>query len=276
MKVLQRQSMRLFVLGAVLFFLLPLHAAAAGTPEKVQGMKCGATTKSSINISWQGQAGVSGYQIYRSEIYDGKYRKVLDVNPDMTAFCNRKLAGGQEYFYKVRAFTNTGGTVSYGKFSKILRTRTKANPQKAVVRTRANIRRHAGTSHAIVATVDANTAVSVLCAAKDKSGDAWSFVSCEVDGRKIRGYIYNSLLKNSRQSQQSVVTQTGKVTASKLNVRAKPGNASQVIGTLKQGQKVTILGQEKASDGSTWLLVQFKKKGRILKGYVSARYVRLV
>lgn len=273
MKMLQRQSMKLFVLGAVLFFLFPLRTPAAAIPEKVQGMKCGATTKSSINISWQGQPSVSGYQIYRSDIYDGKYKKVLDVNPGLTAFCNRKLAVGQEYFYKVRAFTNTGGTVSYGKFSKILRTRTRTNPQKAVVRTRANIRKHAGTSHAIVATVDANTVVSVLCAAKDKSGDAWSFVSCEVNGRKIRGYIYNNIL---RSGQPSVVTQTGQVTASKLNVRAKPGNTGQVTGSLKYGQKVTILGQEKAPDGSTWLLVQFKKKGRIMKGYVSARYIKLV
>lgn len=272
MKTLQRQAMKLFVLGAILLFLSPIRVLAA--PERIQGMKCGATTQNSINISWQAQAGVSGYQVYRSEIFDGKYKKVLNVNPGMTAFCNRKLASGQEYFYKVRAYTNAGGNVSYGKFSKILRTRTRMPyAKKAVVRTRANIRKHAGTNHPIVTTVDANTTVNVICAAKDKSGDAWSFVSCKAGGRTIKGYIYNNLL---RDGQQSVVTQIGKVTASRLNVRASAGNTGKIIGSLKRGQKVTLLGQEKAPDGSTWYLIQFKKKGRMIKGYVSARYIKLV
>ena len=272
MKMLQRQSARLFLLGAVLFLLLPIRASAA--PAKVQGMKSGVTTKNSINISWQAQAGVSGYQVYRSEIYDGKYKKVLNVNPDMTAFCNRKLSSGQEYFYKVRAYTSVGGNVSYGKFSKILRTRTKMPaPKKAIVRTRSNIRKHAGTSYAIVATIDANTSVKIICAAKDKSGDAWSFVSCKVNGHTVKGYIYNNLL---RDGQQAVVTQTGQVTASSLNVRANPGNTSKIIASLKRGQKVLILGQERAADKSVWYLVEFKNKGRTVKGYVSARYIKLV
>lgn len=273
----QRMGMLICMVLAVVF--LPLAASAAVAPAKVTGMKGGAATKNSVNISWQGQPDVSGYQVYRSTIYDGKYKKVIDVNPQMTAFCNKNLTAGQEYFYRVRAYTNTGGQTVYGKFSKILRTQTKMpSARKARVRTRTNVRKHAGTNHAIVATLDAKTAVTVLCAAKDKSGGEWSYVSCMADGRKIRGYVYNSLLLGSanQENGQAVVTQTGKVTASVLNVRATAGNSGKIIATLKRGQKVALLGQVKASDGSVWYLVQFKKKGRMVKGYVSSRYIRLV
>lgn len=146
-------------------------------------------------------------------------------------------------------------------------------PKKAMVRTRANIRKHAGTNHAIVATADAKTVVTVLCAAKDKSGGDWSYVSCVVDGRKIRGYIYNNLLQENG---NAVITQIGKVIASRLNVRETAGNNGKIIATLKRGQKVMLLGQVKAADGSVWYLVQFKKKGRVIKGYVASQYIRLV
>ncbi|MCI8635190.1 MAG: SH3 domain-containing protein [Eubacterium sp.] len=273
MKATRKRIMGLFVCTALLVLCLPVYVFAA-SPARVAGMKAGAATQSSVNISWETQEGVSGYQIYRSAIYDGKYKKVLDVNPQLNAFCNRNLAAGQEYYYKVRAFTYTDGKVVRGKFSKILRTRTKMpRASKSVVRTRANIRKHAGTGHPVVATVNANTPVKIICAAQDKSGDAWSYISCKVNGRTVKGYIYNNLL---RSGQQSVVTQIGKVTASRLNVRASAGNTGKIIGTLKRGQKVTLLGQEKAPDGSVWYLVQFTQNGRTVKGYVSARYIKLV
>lgn len=273
MKMLQKISLGFAMCCLVCLLFLPEYISAAAVPQKVQGMKCGVITPTSVNISWSGQEGVSGYQIYRSMAYDGKYKKILEVNPQMNAFCNKNLPGGQEYYYKVRAYTKSGGEVVYGKFSKKLRTRTKMNsPCKAVIRTRANIRKHAGTNHPVVSTVNANTVVSVICAARDKSGDAWSYVSCSADGRTVKGYIHNNLLKQSQQ----FVTQTGKVTASSLNVRANASQTGRIIGTLKRGQKVIILGQEKASDGSVWYLVQFKQKGRFVKGYVSSRYIRLV
>ena len=274
MMATKKQVMGLLVCIVWLVLFLPHTVSAAATPAKVTGMKSGASTKSSVNISWKGQEGVSGYQVYRSLVYDGKYKKVLDVDAQMTAFCNRNLASGQEYFYKVRAYTYTGGQAFYGKFSKILRTRTQMPiPKKAMVRTRANIRKHAGTNHAIVATADAKTVVTVLCAAKDKSGGDWSYVSCVVDGRKIRGYIYNNLLQENG---NAVTTQIGKVIASRLNVRETAGNNGKIIATLKRGQKVMLLGQVKAADGSVWYLVQFKKKGRVIKGYVASQYIRLV
>lgn len=275
MKPIQKTSAKLLLFcGLLLLFSFPVHTSAATRPLKIQGLKSGVTTKSSINLSWTGQFNVSGYQIYRSYAYDGKYKKLKDVSPEMNAFCNRKLSAGREYYYKVRAYTVSDNNIIYGKFSKIKKARTKMPfPQKAVIRIRANIRKNAGTNHPILATADANTPVSVICFTQDKSGNAWCYVSCKVNKRTIKGYISQNLL----QTQQKIAKQYGQVTAFRLNVRTGPSTGNPVIASLNHGQKVTILDQSKSlDDGSVWYLISFKQNGKTRKGYASSKYIKLI
>ena len=272
MKILQKSSRTFLILcGVLLFAIFPATVFAA--PKKVSGMKCGVTTQSSINISWSGQSGISGYQVFRSPAYDGEYRKIMNVSPHMRAFCNKNLPSGQEYYYKVRSYRKSGGRVSNGKFSKALRGYTKmAAPQKAVVRARVNIRKHAGTTHPVLTTLSPNTTVSIICSARDKAGADWKYVKCTVNGRTYKGYISSSLLQKDSPSRK----QKAKVTANSLNVRANAGMGARVTSNLKRGQSVTVLGFKKAPDGSTWAYVQLKKNGRTVKGYVSSRYIRIL
>ena len=65
MMATKKQVMGLLVCIVWLVLFLPHTVSAAATPAKVTGMKSGASTKSSVNISWKGQEGVSGYQVYR-------------------------------------------------------------------------------------------------------------------------------------------------------------------------------------------------------------------
>lgn len=60
---------------------------------------------------------------------------------------------------------------------------------------------------------------------------------------------------------------TGKVTASRLNVRAGPGTREKVLGTLDRGDRVTIHKRR-----SGWLLVTGPGRPP-LRGWVSGRYV---
>ena len=272
MKNLQ-QSTKIFLIlcSTLLFAITPATVSAA--PKKVSGLKCGVTTQSSINISWSGQSGISGYQIYRSACYDGEYKRIMNVNPQMRAFCNKNLASGQEYFYKIRAYTSRG---SYGKFSKILRGCTKMpSSQKAAVRARVNMRKHAGTYHPVLTTLAPNTKVSILCSAIDKYGTGWKYVKCTVNGRSLKGYIRSDLLGRANSNTPAAKRQA-KVTARSLNVRSNAGTYAPVISSLKKGQTVTVLGVKKAADGSSWTRVQFKKNGRTIKGYVSSRYLRML
>ena len=62
-----------------------------------------------------------------------------------------------------------------------------------------------------------------------------------------------------------VKTKTGKVTASRLNVRATASTKGKVIGTVKKNQKVTIV-----STTGSWKKIKFGNK----TGYVSSKYIK--
>ncbi len=254
----------------LLFASSVLPVSAASSPGKVQKLKTGATTPNSINLSWKSQKGISGYQVYRAFAYDGKYKRLMTVNPEMHAFCNRNLKSGTEYYYKVRAFTKSGNKIRYGKFSNILAAHTKTTSKKAVPTTWANVRKHAGTNHPVITTVSPDTSVTILCTTQDKSGNSWSRIQCSVKGKTIKGYIRSNLLKEAKKANKS-----GIVTAFLLNVRKYPDASSSIIGTLNRGHKVTVLGTKKGVSGTSWYYIRYTKNGRTKKGYVSTKYIKI-
>lgn len=264
------QSLKKYLFSFLLLFFvclcLPQSASAANKPAKVTNLKCGTTTQSSINISWTPQNGM-GYQVYRSTAYDGSYQKIKDIAPGNHAFCNINLKGGREYYYRVRAYTGR----STGKFSNILTARTKCASRAATVRVSSNIRKHAGTNHPILTTLSSGTKVTLICSTNDKSGTAWSRISFKINGQKKSGYIRSDLLsKGQSQKNTGVVIANGG-----LNLRKSASTKSQIIATLANGTKVTILKQTTGTDGQKWYQVSVKRGSQTLKGYVAARYIRV-
>ncbi|WP_318564861.1 SH3 domain-containing protein [Peribacillus simplex] len=57
---------------------------------------------------------------------------------------------------------------------------------------------------------------------------------------------------------------TGKVNATKLNVRSKPTTSGKVLGSLKKNQIVTVINKS-----SSWYKIQYGKG----TGYVHAKYL---
>lgn len=255
-----------FLLLVLVSLSIPQNASAAGKPAKITGIKCGVTTQSSINISWASQSKVSGYQVYRATSYDGPYKKIKTVAAGNHAFCNMKLKGGREYYYRVRAYRGS----SVGKFSKILTARTRCKTRAATIRVSSNVRKHAGTNHPAIATLSPGAKVTVSCTTSTKSGTPWSRVSFYINGKKKYGYIRSDLLSSGRTKQS-----TGTVTANWLNLRSSASARSKLISSLPKGTTVTILSQTTGADRKKWYHISVKKDGRTIKGYVSARYVRV-
>lgn len=277
----QRQFMRKYLITLLfmftLFLAIPQATFAAQKPTAVKNLKCGVTTNGSINISWSTQSGVSGYQVYRATSYDGPYYRLITLSAGNRAFCNLKLQSGREYYYKVRAYVKQGNRTINGKFSKTLVARTKGSSRAASIRTRSNVRKHAGVNHPVLATLSAGTRVTVVCATNDKSGTAWSRISFSVNGRKKSGYIRSDLLTTSQQPQQPQPprNKTGVVTASSLRLRRSASTNSAIITSLPNGTVVTILGQTTGTDRQKWYHISVKRNGKTLKGYVAARYIRV-
>lgn len=254
----------------LLFFVslfVPQTSFATGRPGKVQGLKCGITTTSSINISWKPQNNVSGYQVFRSTSYDGPYRNIKNISAGNHAFCNINLQGGREYYYRVRAYRGS----STGKFSKILTARTKCPARSATVRVSSNVRKHAGTNHAVIAGLTPGTKVTVICATNTKSGTPWSRISFQLNGRKKSGYIRSNLLSAGQsQNHKGVVT-----ASSGLNVRKSASVGSKIVTTLPKGTTVNVLKGVIGSDGQKWYQISVKRNGKTFKGYAFAKYIRI-
>lgn len=72
-------------------------------------------TKGKANLTWKSVSGASGYQIYRSTTKNGKYTRVGTTSA--TSYTNSGLVSGKTYYYKVRAYRNTGKTLLYSAYA---------------------------------------------------------------------------------------------------------------------------------------------------------------
>ncbi|MFR5602411.1 MAG: SH3 domain-containing protein, partial [Lachnospiraceae bacterium] len=68
---------------------------------------------------------------------------------------------------------------------------------------------------------------------------------------------------------------TGKVNATTLNVRSAPGSQNSLVGKLSHGTSVTVIGEQKASDGALWYQIRFSGSGGTTQtGYVLSTYIK--
>ncbi len=96
-------------------------SGATTLPSKVKGIKAAAASYRSIKVSWSKVSGASGYTIYRSASENGTYTAVKRITSGSTlSWTNSSLTTGKTYYYKVRAYRNSGGKRIYGEYSDIV------------------------------------------------------------------------------------------------------------------------------------------------------------
>lgn len=183
---------------ALVITMLPVQQVSAATTYqtslgKVRNLKAGTCTIKSINLTWSPVSGASGYQVYRSDARNGKYRLLKNVSS--VAFMNTTVTAGTEYFYKVRAYTSTAAGTSYGKFSGILRANTKPlSIKKVTAKYNINVRKYAGTTYQRLFGIAKGTKMSILCEAHDKAGYKWYRIQVKINGKKYKGYVRSDLV----------------------------------------------------------------------------------
>lgn len=135
---------------------------------------------------------------------------------------------------------------------------------------------------------------------------AWYHVSLQFNGKTVNGYVHGDYI-NVTVSPSPTPTVTPKptpttapkptpttapepentgdntsgdykheatVTANSLNIRSKAGTNNTVVGTLKKGNKITIIGE--ALNGNTkWYQISLPSSSTASTGYVSSQYVKL-
>lgn len=94
---------------------------------------------------------------------------------------------------------------------------------------------------------------------------------------KYIGYVEKSNIKNPNTPAATTTKKypfVGKVTASKLNVRKKPGTEHPLLPEypmLNKDNLINVLGVTKDTKGDRWYKVSITKKEYV--GYVSAKYI---
>lgn len=122
-----------------------------------------------------------------------------------------------------------------------------------------NVRAKPNGSSKILTSVSAGTPVT-------RTGSKGNWIAVKVDG--VRGYIYKTYLKRSKKASASSANSTSYravITASSVNMRAKPSFSGRIKGSLSAGQSVTVCTTKGA-----WKKV---KTSAGKKGYVYGIYV---
>jgi hypothetical protein len=78
----------------------------AGAPSVPTGLAVGSPTASSLQVSWNGVAQATGYQLLRSSSAGGTYGEVYKGAG--TSVTDQGLAAGVTYYYRVKAFNGYG------------------------------------------------------------------------------------------------------------------------------------------------------------------------
>lgn len=78
------------------------------------------SSSTSNRLTWSVQTGIGGYEIYRSTTKSGTYTKIFTAADWPTAvYTNTGLTTNKTYYYKIRAYSISGSTTSYGAWSSI-------------------------------------------------------------------------------------------------------------------------------------------------------------
>ncbi len=118
----------------------------------------------------------------------------------------------------------------------------------------------------------------------------WYEIEAAFGGKKITGYSLGTYIKKSEDNENKptvTVTpapsdssaayqlkQPAAVNASQLNIRKDNNTSSTVLGTLLNGDSVTVIGT-KWNGGDCWYQIQTKVNGKVVTGYVLAIYVEM-
>lgn len=100
--------------------------SAKAVPSKTT-LKAKASDAKNVKLTWSKVKGANGYEIYRSDSKNGKYKKVTAISKGgTTSYKNGKLKKSTTYYYKIRAYRKVNGKKVYGDYSSVVSVKTKA------------------------------------------------------------------------------------------------------------------------------------------------------
>lgn len=98
--------------------------SCTNAPSVTKGLKLSSKSKTSLNLTWARQAGVTGYKIYQYK--NSKWIEIKTIkNYYTTSNTIKGLASGTTYKFKIRAYKTSNKKIAYGAYSKVVTVSTK-------------------------------------------------------------------------------------------------------------------------------------------------------
>ena len=153
---------------------------------------------------------------------------------------------------------------------------TTTEPKKGTVNgDYVNVRSGAGTENSRVTSLTNGTAVTIIGEEKDSSGATWY----KIQYAGGEGYMHSDYVTVGDSGNQgstpgeepSYQEKSAKVNASSVNVRSGAGTNNSVVATLSLNSVVTVIGEEKDSNGATWYKIRYNGG----EGYMHSDYVTI-
>ena|GEM_PF-931508 len=174
------------------FYYRPKSAKSLYEPvdesKRVSGLSVKQASSSSLSISFTALSSVTGYNIQRSESYDGPFANIAKVTG--TSYTDTGLEAGREYYYRITANYTADGKTKTGPASAVAYASTAGTGTRtAKVNQLSHIRALAGTDYDSVGYVQAGTKLTVLASTKNIDGVTWYKVKTTINGKQVTGYI---------------------------------------------------------------------------------------
>ncbi len=150
-----------------------------------------------------------------------------------------------------------------------------------VTSSNVKVRSEASTSSQQVSSLDSGDKVDIIDETTDAQGYVWYRIY--VNGQEY-GYVRSDLISKSGETKSTdagttnaaqpetqvtaVAEQAATVTVASANVRSGAGTGYSTVGTVKNGDGVTITGEANGTDNKKWYQIKFGDSGRT--GFVRA------
>lgn len=227
-------------------------------PKEVSNLTAKSGTNK-ITLTWSGSTGGEGYEIWRTNIYNGEYKKVHTIKSASTKkWANSGLTGDREYFYKVRAFRQVDGAYYYGAFTKVSAGTSPGGKAFIAPYNLKLLKKPSATAGKRVTIVGSGTAVylgKTVLADKKK----YYHVQYKKGGTTYDGYLTS--IKGFKLRKM-------KTTFEKTNLKAGTSDSSKTLVKIPNKTPIAVMKTVK-SKGTTWYKTMYVKGKKVYTGYIN-------
>ncbi len=232
-------------------------------PAKVSSLTAN-STKDTIKLSWKKNTTVDGYYIYRSDTYNGSYKKIKHISKATAAsYKNTKLEESHEYYYKIRAYKTINSKKYYGAYAK-LTAATLSTEQAAMASAKLTLFKTPSENAEKLAVIPKNATAIYLGTTHNEDKSTYLHIRYITKSKTYNGYLNT----DAKLKYYALGITTGN-----LNIRKKAVTGKSLL-IIPKGSPVPILKTQNIKNENAWYQTKYHDGNKLYTGYVSSAYVK--